>query len=171
MQGRFPHTPHSNRRTSPQLPRHCEEGKARRGNPHLAGPRGAGRRNSPQGLRIATAYGLAMTEVDGGWSCFAGGWWLLRACTAERPWPFPTIESEKTPLARRFRLSKTPNLAPRIYEGGARRAGGVRIFALQIFGNAHFSQKSGHPLRPGGSGLCPNPPGHLPHLWGRQEVF
>ena len=62
-------------------------------------------------------------------------------------------------------------LDPLIYEGGARRAGGVRIFALQIFGKSHFSVKSGHPLRPGGSGLCPNPPGHLPHKWGRQGFF
>ena len=66
---------------------------------------------------------------------------------------------------------RTPILAPRIYEGGARRAGGVRIFAQQIFGKAHFSLKSGHPLRPGGSRLRLKPPGHLPHEWGRQEFF
>ena len=49
--------------------RHCEPQK-RRGNPLPL------RRNAPPGpawageMRIATAYGLAMTEVDGGWSFF-----------------------------------------------------------------------------------------------------
>ena len=34
------------------------------------------------------------------------------------------------------------DLAPRIYEGGAPQGrGGVRIFAQQIFGKAHFSKK------------------------------
>ena len=34
-------------------------------------------------------------------------------------------------------------LAPRIYEGGGRRPGGVRIFAKQIFGKARFSWTNG----------------------------
>ena len=51
--------------------RHCEEGKARRGNPHLSDPGGAGRRNAPQGVRIATGLTpLAMTVVVGGWSFY-----------------------------------------------------------------------------------------------------
>ena len=44
------------RRTSPKLPRHCEEGKARRGNPFsFRPPRGDGRCEAPQGMRIATS--------------------------------------------------------------------------------------------------------------------
>ena len=35
-------------------------------------------------LEIATAYGLAMTEVDGGWSRFAGGTVVIPNRTAER---------------------------------------------------------------------------------------
>ena len=35
-------------------------------------------------LEIATPYGLAMTEVDGGWSRFAGGAVFISDCTAER---------------------------------------------------------------------------------------
>ncbi len=40
-------------------------------------------------------------------------------------------------------VEKGEFLAPRIYEGGARRAGGVRIFAAQIFGKSRFSMKNG----------------------------
>ena len=43
-----------------------------RGNPHLSGPTGAGRRIAPQGLRIATPCGLAMTVGDENWSLFVG---------------------------------------------------------------------------------------------------
>ena len=56
--------PVSIRTTVSQLPRHCEEGKARRGNPH---PKRCEAPPVPpwgtEGKRIATAYGLAMTCV------------------------------------------------------------------------------------------------------------
>ena len=57
------------RRTSPKFPRHCEEGKARRGNPHpkqceaLPAPAGVGR-----GTDCHVASLLAMTVVVEGWS-------------------------------------------------------------------------------------------------------
>ena len=73
-----------------KLPRHCEEGKARRGNPHLSGPSGTGRCKASQGLRIATAYGLAMTEVADGWSHCAGGASVVPvAYCGTAPVPFP----------------------------------------------------------------------------------
>ena len=71
-------SPHQNRRTSPKFPRHCEEGKARRGNPHpkqceaLPAPAGVGR-----GTDCHVASLLAMTVVVAGWS--------FRLATADLP--------------------------------------------------------------------------------------
>ena len=42
------------------------------------GPAGAGK------MRIATAFGLAMTVEDDSWSRFAGGAVFISDCTAER---------------------------------------------------------------------------------------
>ena len=80
---------------------------------------------------------------------------------------FRKWKKSKTAPRRPYRLSrKVFFLPPSFMRGGARRAGGVRIFALQIFGKAPFSVKNGqNPLRHNGSGRCPNPSCHLPHKW------
>ena len=72
-------------------------------------------------------------------------------------------------------MSKNPKSCPPSFMRGdvqaKRRTGGSPSVCTANRQNTHFSMKSRHPLRPGGSGLCPNPPGHLPHKWGRQDFF
>ena len=90
-------------RPAPQGGLSCPSGNSPSGNPHLSGPGGAERRNGPQGLRIATPCGLAMTAGDGGWFLRAGIQQSSLACTAERHGGRSLqffLEEEKTPQTR-----------------------------------------------------------------------
>ena len=49
---------------------------------------------------------------------------------------------------------KESNLAPRIYEGGGRRPGGVRIFSAQICEKPTFHRKVGTPSDPVAPGFA-----------------
>ena len=78
---------------------HCEEGEARRGNPFFSVPEGDGRCCASQGMRIATAFGLAMTAI------ISAGPYRLRPVVSSRP-SMMFMFWMAAPLAPLPRLSK-----------------------------------------------------------------
>ena len=71
----------------------------------------------------------------------------------------------------RSQTVKPPILPPAFMRGVPEGRGESAYLHSKYAKMPTFHRKVGTPLRPGGSGLCPNPPAHLPHKWGRQEFF